>query len=287
MAFNWKTFRTRALSALVFVAVMLVGLLWNQWSFLLLFSVIHFGCWIEYNRLISRIDPDYAQVAVSHKYGVMAAGWGFMLWMTDSSYQIGNLLLSEIGGWILIGSVILLLLLAIVSRKKMNLQLLSYSFAGFLYISLSWGLLMNLRGYMSSGFFGNLGWILPVIIIATIWINDTMAYLVGSWIGRTPLSPISPNKTWEGTIGGIVLAVTAVTLAGYYGFHFQTLPLLIIATTAAIAGTCGDLLESKLKRMAGVKDSGNILPGHGGFLDRFDSLLLASSYVWLVHSLFL
>ncbi|MEJ0081129.1 MAG: phosphatidate cytidylyltransferase [Puia sp.] len=99
-----------------------------------------------------------------------------------------------------------------------------------------------------------------------------MAYLVGSLIGKTPLSAISPKKTWEGTIGGFVFAVLAMGAVGYFlssDFEMQAVSQwMIVAAIAAIAGTVGDLLQSKLKRLAGVKDSGHILPGHGGFLDR-------------------
>jgi phosphatidate cytidylyltransferase len=126
-----------------------------------------------------------------------------------------------------------------------------------------------------------------MLIIASIWVNDTMAYFVGSLLGKTPLSPISPKKTWEGTIGGAVLAVLVIGIGGHFIWNFSINTLVIITATAAIAGTLGDLLESKIKRMAGVKDSGNIMPGHGGFLDRFDSLLLAAPAVWLVLKLFL
>ncbi|HMP94516.1 MAG TPA: phosphatidate cytidylyltransferase, partial [Phnomibacter sp.] len=129
---------------------------------------------------------------------------------------------------------------------------------------------------------GNTGWLYPMLIIASIWINDTMAYLVGSFIGKTPLSPISPKKTWEGTIGGIVLAVALVSGLGWAIWQLPPAPLVGISLTAAITGTLGDLFESKLKRRAGVKDSGQILPGHGGFLDRFDSLLFATPAVWLI-----
>jgi len=130
--------------------------------------------------------------------------------------------------------------------------------------------------------FMDLGWAIPLTLIASIWINDTMAYIVGSFIGKTPFSKISPKKTWEGTLGGAILAVTTVTLVGYFVFDAKDIiSLIVISSVAAIAGTAGDLLESKLKRMAGVKDSGQIMPGHGGFLDRFDSLLLATPFVWL------
>ena len=129
-------------------------------------------------------------------------------------------------------------------------------------------------------------YVLPMLVIISIWINDTMAYIVGSFIGKTPLSALSPKKTWEGTIGGALLAVVAVVLIGrsLTGLSYQT--LIIVSATSAITGTIGDLIESKFKRMAGVKDSGRIMPGHGGFFDRFDSLLLAGPCVWLMLTLF-
>jgi phosphatidate cytidylyltransferase len=109
-----------------------------------------------------------------------------------------------------------------------------------------------------------------------------MAYIVGSLIGKTPLTKISPKKTWEGTIGGAILAVVVVSGLFYSLIDKNFIYIIIvIAAIAAIIGTLGDLLESKLKRMANVKDSGSFMPGHGGFLDRFDSLLLATPFVWL------
>ena len=126
--------------------------------------------------------------------------------------------------------------------------------------------------------------IIPIAIIFSIWINDTMAYLVGSFIGKTPFSKISPKKTWEGTGGGAILCVLAIGLITYFVKAFHILPLrhwLAIAAICAVFGTLGDLLESKIKRMANIKDSGSFMPGHGGFLDRFDSLLVATPMVWL------
>ncbi|RYD79158.1 MAG: DUF92 domain-containing protein [Sphingobacteriales bacterium] len=126
--------------------------------------------------------------------------------------------------------------------------------------------------------------LIPIAIIFSIWINDTMAYIVGSLIGKTPFSKISPKKTWEGTGGGAILCVIVIALLGSFipaAKTVSTKDWIIIAALCAVFGTLGDLFESKLKRMAGVKDSGSFMPGHGGFLDRFDSLLLAAPTVWL------
>jgi phosphatidate cytidylyltransferase len=110
-----------------------------------------------------------------------------------------------------------------------------------------------------------------------------MAYLVGSFVGKTPLSKISPKKTVEGTIGGILLCIAVAGMAAYLVFHEWVFMFfcMSIAGICSIFGTMGDLLESKIKRLAGVKDSGHFMPGHGGFLDRFDSLLVAIPFVWL------
>lgn len=282
MAFNLQTFKTRAITSVVFVVVMLAGIFINQWTFLALFTIIHFGCWVEYQKMVALIDPAYATINKVHKYAVMLAGWGFMLWMTSSSiYNIEGFVLFAVGKWLCIS----MLVIAVISaffNKPFNPKFLAHSFFGLLYISLSFGLLVNIRGgYVLFG--TQFGEALIIILIASIWINDTMAYIVGSFIGKTQMSRISPKKTWEGTIGGALLAITVITLICYIKTDDGgiVLPVSLFVLIATVAGTLGDLLESKLKRMANVKDSGSIMPGHGGFLDRFDSLLLAIPFIWL------
>lgn len=130
----------------------------------------------------------------------------------------------------------------------------------------------------------------PSVIIFSIWINDTMAYIVGSIAGKTQLTKISPNKTWEGTIGGALLCVILISLLSQFVLPAQKISIyhwMHIAIICALFGTLGDLLESKLKRMAAIKDTGSLMPGHGGFLDRFDSLLVATPFVWLYINMFL
>ncbi|MES2002923.1 MAG: phosphatidate cytidylyltransferase [Bacteroidota bacterium] len=282
MAFNLQTFKTRALTAVIFVVVMLAGLLLNPWGFLALFTVIHFGCWIEYQKLVGLIDKEYQTISPLHRYGIMLIGFGILLWNTDAGFHIGSITLAIIGWSLVWVGLIAFVLSELLLAKKLNPRLWAHSALGLLYISLSWGLMMRLYGNLNGKIFESNAWMLPVILIASIWINDTMAYITGSFIGKTPLSPISPKKTWEGTVGGAILAVVIVTAIGYYTLGFSVKALLVISITAAITGTLGDLFESKLKRLAGVKDSGQIMPGHGGFLDRFDSLLVATTAVWVV-----
>jgi phosphatidate cytidylyltransferase len=293
MAFNWQTFRTRTLTAIVFATIMLVGLLWNQWSFLVLFSIIHFGCWWEYLKLTEKIHNTSFHPYT--KLGLMVMGYGLMLWFCGPSYHINNYGLKENISLPVSAAGFALLLIGVFQKNTIKLKAFGMALLGLVYISLCWGLMMDLSGegyiYRSDArdvFAVNL---IPVTIVAAIWINDTMAYIIGSLIGKTPLSKVSPKKTWEGTNGGIVFCIILMYFLWgrlAYDIHDGDMnPLFgFIAAIAAITGVCGDLLESKLKRMAAVKDSGALMPGHGGFLDRFDSLLLATPFVWIFVRLF-
>src|SRR5450432_2011528 len=209
MALNLAILRTRSLSAAVFVVVMLVGLLWSPWSFFILFSIIHFGCWREYQKIIALIDTDYATITPFHRYAVMLAGWCLMLYFMNERYAIGGVSLHIIGWWAGLAFIFVLPAGEIILSRKLQPKNIGYSFLGLLYISLSWGLLTNLRSAYAVTALDFLGTFFAASIIFSIWINDTMAYFVGSLIGKTPLSKISPKKTWEGTLGGIVLAVLA------------------------------------------------------------------------------
>ncbi len=290
MALHVQTFKTRTLTSVVFVIIMLGGLLINPWSFLLLFCIVHFGCWFEYQKIIARIVPGYKITRPMYNYAIIFLGFGFMLWMTNDAFIIGAIKLKEVGFFLMLINLSAFIFSIVFYKMYRNTKIISALIIGFVYISISCGLMLNLRttGIISGSIFSlDFGLILPLLIIASMWVNDTMAYIVGSLVGKTPLSSISPKKTWEGTIGGIVLAVTVITIFGNTFFKADILQLILITTVACISGIFGDLFESKLKRLANIKDSGNIMPGHGGFLDRFDSMLMATIFVWLYMTLFL
>ena len=228
MALNKAVFKTRALTAVVFVLVMLAGLFINFYTFIALFLIIMGGCLYEFRKIIKLIKP-------TKYFGLLALSMPYII--------IPILMMIDLGK----------------NNYHEDLSLNNYSP------------------------------LLPIAIILSIWINDTMAYLVGSFIGKTPFSKISPKKTWEGTIGGAILCVIMIGIIVHFVNAFHYLPLkhwLAIAGICAVFGTLGDLLESKIKRMANIKDSGSFMPGHGGFLDRFDSLLVATPFVWLYVQLF-
>ncbi len=291
MALNLSTLRTRSLTAIFFVVIMLSGLLYNYWSFFILFSIIHFGCWMEYQKLVGLIDEGYHLKSLFHQFVVMIGGWGFMLWMCNEKlFFFSSINISTVGYWIMIVAAISIPLIEIILNKPNKLKNLSHSLFGLLYISLSFGLMMSLRNhgmiYKGKSLFLDFGFALPLLLIVSIWINDTMAYFVGSLIGKNPLSSISPKKTWEGTIGGAILCVIVISSLVYLILDKSLLSLaLIVSSIAAIFGTLGDLLESKLKRLANVKDSGNIMPGHGGMLDRLDSIIFASPFLFLFYKI--
>lgn len=130
----------------------------------------------------------------------------------------------------------------------------------------------------------------PAIVLAMflmIWLNDTGAFVVGSLIGRTRLFVrLSPKKSWEGFFGGMLFSIASAFLIKYcfgtYSTDLSIMQLCIMGAVVSIAATWGDLMESMFKRAANMKDSGHILPGHGGILDRIDSLLLVAPSLWLL-----
>ena len=284
MALNFSVLKVRTISAVVFAAIMIGGILWNQWSFFALFTIIQLGCLFEYQKLMRIIFPAYGAVNKVHQWSVLVLGVFASVALASLPYAYKGVPLTTYATYGVIGVAVIILLSDIVS-KKINFKAFLVSAVGIIYISMGLSLIFQLRAVMSNTFFGDIGYTIPLILIVSIWVNDTAAYLVGSLIGRRPLSSISPNKTWEGTIAGIFISVLLVTkIMGQY-IPLSEKYIFLISIVAAIAGTFGDLVESKLKRLAGVKDSGTMMPGHGGFLDRFDSILLATPFVWLLIQL--
>lgn len=273
-----KTFYIRSLSAVVFAAVMLGAILWSTTTFYLLFLVIAIGALLEYLRLIEKIAPSYRAISSWHRPCEVALVPAIFFMLSDDHFEFLHLPASFIGIWLSMLLVIIIFISEGLFMEEFNKKSLWYSFLGLVYVALPLGLMVNLElNYSWHGFP-----LIPLAVIFCLWINDTMAYIVGSLIGKTKFFPtISPKKTWEGTIGGIILTIIAGALYGYFGHTYTFWDWVAIAAIVAIFGTAGDLLESKIKRLAGVKDSGNLMPGHGGFLDRFDSMLLAVPFVWL------
>lgn len=262
MALHWPTFFTRLGSAIVFSAIMMAGLLWNEWAFLALVILIQLLCLGDYFRLVKKITPDTHWPAWM-PWLVQAAA---LVWMVLQGFVYDG---KEMAGAMLFLPTILLLGGTLAKKTAWEAALQSLGAIGYIVLPLM--LLFQLRLIHFS---------IPLALVLMIWMNDTMAYLVGSFIGRTPFSAISPKKTWEGTAGGAILTIVGAAVWGYFSPVYTMTDWMMLALCASVAGTAGDLLESKLKRMADVKDSGTLMPGHGGALDRFDSLLVATPFAF-------
>jgi phosphatidate cytidylyltransferase len=271
MALNVPVFFTRLSSALVFGAIMMLGLFGYDVAFFGIFFIVNVLCLREFATLVSPM------LGVTFKrneiINFIAVGVFVFVWVASLSLQICNNSLNQYlhqFSFHLLGCVIgTLFIFFIFMKNKKAIYLLT----GIGYISLSLGLLMQLR-YQSL--------LLPMMLIFFIWMNDTMAYLTGSFVGKTPFFPsISPKKTWEGIIGGLIFTLLLACIWGYFSPHFLLWQWIVMGLIASVFGNAGDLVESKIKRLAGVKDSGSMMPGHGGALDRFDSLIVAAPVAFI------
>ena len=286
MALNAQILKTRSLTAIVFVAVIAAGLFGNAWSYLVLFGFLLIACWREYGKIIDRI-----QQRSLHPYlylGWILNGLALALFFSGADYRIDTYLLRDNLTFPLTLAGFIFLVRGTLASDSISFRHWGMAAAGNLYVTLPWAVAMHMYALQpapsaSALFFDPAVWWV-VIVIACMWVNDTMAYVLGSMFGRTPFSKISPKKTWEGTLSGIIFATAIVgSVLNAYLSDAGITPIegYGLVFLAAVSGTLGDLFESKLKRMAGVKDSGKLMPGHGGVLDRFDSLLLALPWVYL------
>lgn len=268
-----NNFIQRAITGIIFVGVLIGCILGGPISFTLLFALITALTIHEFGVIISK-QPD---VEINKPICMLAGVFLFF----------GFAYLGVIPGQteILIPYLFLIIYLLVSElylKKKNPLNNWAYAMMSQIYIALSFAML-NVLAYHSIGNEGELSNyqvqynpILPLSIFIFTWINDTGAYCTGMLFGKHRLfERISPKKSWEGSIGGGVFSIIAAIVMAHY-FPFMPISIWIgLALTVVIFGTLGDLTESLLKRTIGIKDSGNILPGHGGMLDRFDSTLMA------------
>lgn len=273
-----SNFTTRLISGTIYVAlivlVLALSIVWGLWVLLSFFAVAGL---IEFNQLTRVNRPYIFRIVLDCAAAV---------WLLYATAQSGMAITLGLGIYI----PYMLYLLYVVCRStflphKDMLPSLGNSLIGQLYIAVPLALAIRLTLTINPFFpITHYNGMLLLAIFIFIWVNDTGAYLVGSRWGKTPLAPsISPKKTVEGSIGGLLLALLSAVILRLLLFpELSWLSILLIAAVVAIFGTIGDLFESSLKRQAGVKDSGKLIPGHGGILDRIDSLLLAVPAVYLL-----
>ncbi|MDR2823941.1 MAG: phosphatidate cytidylyltransferase [Prevotellaceae bacterium] len=262
-----KTLIIRTLSGAVYVGIIVAAIMTNGYIFAVVFSVLSALTTFEFHKLTNKQE----NVNVPAWIGLIASALLFI------TFALINDIFTEIS-LILYCAFVFSIFIAEIFRKNQNIvHNIAYFLLGQIYIALPFTLMIFI--YQLNTFF-----LLALFVI--IWANDTFAYLAGSLAGKHKMcKDISPKKSWEGFLGGMAGAL----VAGFVFYKFcpvqihcmtgatimQLWQWFVFALIIVIFGTLGDLFESKIKRTVGVKDSGNIMPGHGGLLDRFDSLLFA------------
>ena len=264
-----KNLIIRAITGAVFVAIMVVGISFRPDVMILLFAAITGLTIWEFTGLVNQSENVAVNRFISTAAGIyfFLAVAGYCSGLTPSAAFVPYLLVSEL------------------YLKQTNpINNWAYTMLSQMYIALPFSMI-NVLAFRSTPD-GNVTfeWLLPLSLFIFLWTNDTGAYCSGSLLGRHKLFPrISPGKSWEGSIGGAVFVMIAAAII-YFLNVGQTdglvagMPLwqwLGLGLVVVVFGTWGDLVESLFKRTLGIKDSGNILPGHGGMLDRFDSSLMA------------
>lgn len=266
-----NNFIKRAITGVLFVAILVGCILYNPLSFGILFTIISALTIYEFGQLVNM------RVEGAKINKIIAMLGGAYLFLAIMGFCTNA---SQKGSSIFIPYVLLLLYMMIseLYLKKENPVLnWAYSMLSQLYIGLPFAML-NILAFHNNPEYSSVSYnpILPLSIFIFLWMNDTGAYCIGSLIGKHRLfERISPKKSWEGSIGGGIVAIGVSFILAHYFPFMSMLEWAGLALVVVIFGTWGDLTESLFKRQLHVKDSGNILPGHGGMLDRFDSALMA------------
>ena len=270
-----KNLIIRALTGIIFVVVLISAIYIHPIFFLILFCIITGLTLWEFGGLVKHYENANLQRTVNVLGGVylFIATFVYANGLTDGKIFLPYLLF------------IMLTMIAELYYKAPN-PINNWAFTLFaqVYCAGSFSML-NFIG-AEPGTLGIMSYT-PLFIMAIfifVWLDDTGAYLVGSLIGKHKLfERISPKKSWEGFFGGLILALASSQAFAWFAPEINRMNWLGLAATVVLIGTWGDLIEYLLKRTLGVKDSGNVLPGHGGMLDRFDSVMLAvpASYIYI------
>lgn len=258
--------------------VLLGAILASQWSFVALMGVIAIGGMWEFYRMAEQAG--YSPMKLLGTFMgivVFCINLAVMLFFSRQSDSTGStLIIAALGVLVLL--VPLMCICELYRKSATPIANIASSIMGALYVALPMSLLLVIPMLLGNGEWNP--WIV-LFYIFIIWANDVFAYLFGITLGRHRLfERISPKKSWEGFFGGLAGAVAMGYVAAII-LDANTVAWMGLALVAALSGVFGDLVESLMKRSVNVKDSGNIIPGHGGWLDRFDALILSSPFVFV------
>ncbi|MBS1652357.1 MAG: phosphatidate cytidylyltransferase [Bacteroidetes bacterium] len=281
MALNTQTLITRTLSAVVYVILLLGSLLISYYTAYLFFGIVAIVGFNEYLNLL-RVKGIVASKVIGNFCAVLT----YLTFFNFDTLFANSL---KFNPFIFLSIIPLVLIKKAIFTKKENSFISSLlALGGILYVVIPLGLIsklvfMNLNGLPTVTY----NCLIVISVIVIIWVNDTFAYLGGSLLGKRKLMErISPGKTIEGTVIGVIFgAVAGFFINKLFFLGEYTVVWVVLGTFISILATIGDLAESLFKRQAGVKDSGTIMPGHGGVLDRFDSILFTMPIVYLILSI--
>lgn len=268
-----NNFTKRAISGTIYVTLISLSLLIGSWSAFSLLLVLAFLCLWEYKLLLLDGLSVFQKIVFIlcglYLFSVLSL-WQFM-YIPRLYYGLGLLF------------TVMLFIVQLFHKHKSPFDMIGRQLTGWIYIPFSIGLLYGI-GYQKFLYVnGEIAYngLLVLAIFILIWTNDTFAYLIGKWLGKHPLfSRVSPGKTIEGSIGGLLLTIGAAAGIFYWQHQFTLIEYCILAVIVCLGATLGDLIESMLKRSLDIKDSGNIIPGHGGILDRIDATLVTAWFVY-------
>ena len=267
-----KNFIVRTITGVIFVAAIVASFLRPE-AMVLLFSIVTGLTVWEFTGLVN----ERPGVTVNRFICTVAAVYFFYAMTYFCSDLYGGAAKSVVFIPYLV-TVVYLLVAELYLKQEDPIEDWAYTMLSQMYIALPFSLLNVLAFTATPSGQVAFNTLLPLSVFVFLWVNDSGAYCVGSLIGRHKLFPrISPGKSWEGSIGGAVFVLAVAYAISYFldGVMLTTIEWLGLGLVVVVFGTWGDLVESLFKRTLGIKDSGAILPGHGGMLDRFDSSLLA------------
>ncbi len=265
-----KNITKRALSGILLAAVAIAGISYSYWCFGALLLIVVVGCVREFYKMSeeSGIAPQQIMGSVS---AVTIIAFGFDYFYNSSQNNVSLLLF-------LMLVIPMMFIIELFKGGDRPLDNLGATLMPLIYIAIPLAMLSGVPLLITDGVWSS--WAM-LFILFIIWSNDSFAYLIGITFGRHRLyEKISPLKSWEGFFGGVVGAIAMSAVAA----HYTTGDYVIwigIGIVISIMGPIGDLIESMFKRSCAMKDSGELLPGHGGWLDRFDSLIFSSTFIFV------
>lgn len=270
---NYNNITKRLVTGIVGAAVIIYASYFSEWTYLTVFFIICCLSILEFYKLTG-LDG-----VLPLKYiGTLNALLIFLL-----SFLIEKNMLSPVYYYIIFPLIAMIFLIKLYKKEKKPFNSIAYTLLGIIYVGLPFALL-NLSVYAD----GEYNYEIIIGMLLLLWASDTGGYMAGAWFGRTKLfERVSPKKSWEGMVGSFILALI---IASFLGNYFKIMTLFqwyAVAVLMVVAGTYGDLVESLFKRSIEIKDSGTSLPGHGGFLDRFDGLLISIPFIVFLLKVFI